>query len=105
MKQAAGLFISCGCEYVHCIGHLPYKPRSPALAYMKARHLEHHFHDENGKYGITNFDWDRLFGTFYVRGERPAKSHLGYIREEARLYPWVADRSGGDAPDRPVRKR
>ncbi|WP_213979010.1 sterol desaturase family protein [Sphingomonas sp. dw_22] len=106
---AAGLFITCGYEYVHCIEHLPYKPRSRALAYMKARHLEHHFHDESGNYGITNFAWDRLFGTLYVRSERPGKSptvfNLGYTRDLARDYPWVAQRSGGDAPDRPVRKR
>jgi len=106
---ATGLFITCAYEYVHCIEHLPYKPRNRALAYMKARHLEHHFHDENGNYGITNFAWDRLFGTLYTRNERPRKSptvfNLGYGKDVAQRYPWVAELSGGSVPDRPMRRR
>src|SRR3546814_2243137 len=54
--------------------HLSYKPKSKFLAAMKARHMAHHFHDEKGNYGITNFFWDRLFGTFYERHERKEKS-------------------------------
>jgi sterol desaturase/sphingolipid hydroxylase (fatty acid hydroxylase superfamily) len=106
---AAGMFITCLYEYVHCIEHLPYKPRNRLLATMKARHLEHHFHDEDGNYGITNFAWDRLFGTLYERDSRPQKSptvfNLGYTQEAAEHYPWVAARSGGLAPDRPRRVR
>jgi sterol desaturase/sphingolipid hydroxylase (fatty acid hydroxylase superfamily) len=106
---AAGLLTTCLYEYVHCIEHLPYKPRNRFLAQMKARHLEHHFHDENGNFGITNFAWDRLFGTYYERAERPRRSptvfNLGYTQEAAGRHPWVAARSGGIAPDRPRRAR
>lgn len=41
---------------------------------MKTRHMDHHFHDETGNFGITNFTWDRVFRTLYRRVERPAKS-------------------------------
>lgn len=91
---AAGLLITCAYEFVHCVEHLPYKPRIRFLADMKARHLAHHFHDENGNYGITNFAWDRLLGTRYERRDRPARSptvfNLGYDDGAARRYPWVA---------------
>lgn len=96
---ASGLLITCIYEFVHCIEHLPYKPRNPLLARMKARHLAHHFHDENGNYGITSFVWDRIFATLYERRQRPAKSptvfNLGYDEEMARKYPWVAMLSPG----------
>jgi hypothetical protein len=66
---------------------------------MKMRHMAHHFHDEDGNFGITNFVPDRLFGTLYERAERKAKSptvfNLGYTEEVARQYPWVARLSGG----------
>src|SRR3546814_3681823 len=65
---------TCFYEFCHCIQHLSYKPKSKFLAAMKARHMAHHFHDEKGNYGITNFFWDRLFGTFYERHERKEKS-------------------------------
>ena len=72
---------------------------------MKKRHMEHHFHDENGNYGITNFFWDRAFNTYYVKSERPLKSptvhNLGYTRKIAKIYPWVAELSGGLGPDNP----
>src|SRR3546814_2237488 len=68
---------------------------------MKKRHMAHHFHDETGNYGITTFFWDKLFGTFYDRSERPAKSptvfNLGYTPEVAERWPWVARLSGGVA--------
>lgn len=105
---AAGLAMTCFYEFAHCIQHLGYKPRHPMLARMKARHMEHHFHDETGNFGITNFAWDRLFGTYYTRTARPAKSatvfNLGYGEEEARRYPWVARRSGGMTSGHPRRR-
>ncbi len=94
---AAGLLITCAYEFVHCVEHLPYKPRNRFLARMKALHLAHHFHDEAGNYGITNFGWDRLFGTYYERKDRPHKSptvfNLGYDDEAASRYPWVGRHS------------
>ena len=101
----AGLLTTCFYEFCHCIQHLAYKPRSPWLVEMKARHMEHHFHDEDGNFGITNFVWDKLFGTYYQRGERPEKSetvfNLGYTPQAAEKWPWVASMSGGVAEGHP----
>lgn len=105
---ATGLLATCFYEFFHCIQHLAYKPRVRWLAVMKQRHMEHHFHDEHGNFGITNFLWDRLFGTLYSRSERPAKSptvfNLGYTEEVAARYPWVARLSGGVATGHPRRR-
>lgn len=105
MAFSAGLLTTAFYEFCHCIQHLAYKPRSKYLAAMKARHMAHHFHDESGNFGITNFFWDRLFGTFYERAERPTKSatvfNLGYTPEVAAIYPHVARLSGGVAVGHP----
>ena len=102
---AVGLLTTCFYEFVHCIQHLAYKPRSRMLAEMKKRHMAHHFHDEDGNYGITTFFWDKVFGTYYDRTERPEKSatvfNLGYTPEMARKYPHVARLSGGVATGHP----
>jgi sterol desaturase/sphingolipid hydroxylase (fatty acid hydroxylase superfamily) len=102
---ATGLVTTCFYEFVHCIQHLAYKPRMKWIAEMKKRHMAHHFHDENGNYGITSFLWDRAFGTFYDRPERPKKSptvfNLGYTEEVAKVYPHVAQLSGGVAKGHP----
>ncbi len=106
---AAGMFTTCFYEFAHCIQHLSYKPKNRMLLLMKQRHMAHHFHDETGNFGITNFTWDKLFGTFYERDERPEKSptvfNIGYNREEAVRYPWVARLSGGMPYDDPREKR
>lgn len=100
-----GLLCTCFYEFAHCVQHLTYKPRLRWLAVMKARHMEHHFHDEDGNFGITNFLWDRMFATLYARAERPAKSstvfNLGYTEEMAVMYPLVARLSGGTATGHP----
>lgn len=105
---ATGLLCTCFYEFFHCIQHLAYKPRLKWLATMKVRHMEHHFHDEDGNFGITNFAWDRLFGTLYTRAERPAKSptvfNLGYTADVAARYPKVAELSGGIATGHPRRR-
>ena len=105
---AAGLITTCVYEFVHCIQHLAYKPRMALIAEMKKRHMAHHFHDETGNFGITNYFWDRVLGTFYARPERPAKSptvfNLGYTEKVAEVYPWVADLSGGVATGHPRRR-
>jgi sterol desaturase/sphingolipid hydroxylase (fatty acid hydroxylase superfamily) len=96
---ATGLVLTCINEFCHCIQHLSYKPKNKWLAAIKARHMAHHFHDETGNFGITNFGWDKLFGTFYERQQRPKKSptvfNLGYTTEVAERYPHVARLSGG----------
>jgi sterol desaturase/sphingolipid hydroxylase (fatty acid hydroxylase superfamily) len=97
----AGLLTTCFYEFCHCIQHLSYKPRANWLAVMKARHMAHHFHDETGNFGITNFLFDKIFGSFYEREARPVKSetvfNLGYTPEKAAAFPWVANMSGGKA--------
>ncbi len=105
IATATGLLTTCFYEFCHCIQHLAYKPKNKMLAAMKARHMAHHFHDEKGNFGITNFMWDRLFGTFYERQERPEKSptvfNLGYTPEVAQRWPKVAELSGGVATGHP----
>ena len=106
---AAGLLTTCVYEFVHCIQHLAYKPKSKLIAEMKKRHMAHHFHDEHGNYGITNYFWDKVLGTFYDRPERPKKSptvfNLGYTEEVAQRYPWVKTLSGGIVATGHPRKR
>src|ERR1700710_2067204 len=79
---APGLIQTCINEFFHCIQHLSYKPKNKWLAAIKQRHMAHHFHDETGNFGITNFGWDRLFGTLYNkvsdRRKSPTVFNLGY---------------------------
>jgi len=106
---AAGLVTTCVYEFVHCIQHLAYKPKLKLIAEMKKHHMAHHFHDETGNFGITNYFWDRALGTFYDRPERPKKSptvfNLGYTEEVATRYPWVKELSGGVVATGHPRKR
>lgn len=106
---STALLTTCFYEFVHCIQHLSYKPKNKWLARLKKRHMEHHFHDENGNFGITNLFWDRVFGTFYERQDRKQKSptvfNIGYTPETARKYPWVAQLSGGVATGHPRRRK
>lgn len=102
---AAGLVITCLYEFVHCIQHLNFRPRSPLLRRMKELHMMHHFHDEAGNYGITSFAPDRLLGSFYGSARERRRSatvfNLGYTETEAARFPWVATLSGGPPRDRP----
>ena len=104
---ATGLITTCFYEFCHCIQHLAYKPKNKRIADWKKAHMAHHFHDENGNYGITSFFWDKAFGTYYDRskGDRPEKSatvfNLGYTPEVAEIYPKVAELSGGVATGHP----
>ncbi len=103
---AAGLLTTCFYEFCHCIQHLAYTPKHPLLVKMKQRHMAHHFHDETGNFGITNFFWDRLFGTGYAkvsdRRKSPTVFNLGYTPEVATRYPRVSELSGGVATGHPV---
>ncbi len=66
---------------------------------IKRLHLLHHFHNENGNYGITNFVVDRLLRTGYDAARAMPKSatvfNLGYDETMATKYPWVAALSRG----------
>ncbi len=112
---AAALFTTCFYEFVHSAQHLNYRPKSKMMQEMKRLHLLHHFHNETGNLGITNFVADRLLGTFYDKARDLPKSatvfNLGYDELEAERYPWVAElsgsiRTGGDGrrwrPGQPI---
>ncbi|CAI9122203.1 sterol desaturase family protein [Brytella acorum] len=104
-----GLVTTCVYEFFHCIQHLAYKPRWKWVSHIKQLHVLHHFHDENGNYGITNYMADRVFGSFYENSRaRPRSAHvfnLGYTVEEARRYPWVMEQTGSPPRDRPETAR
>ena len=67
---AAGVVTTCYYEFMHCIQHLSFKPKWKWVQFMKQRHNEHHYFDEDGNYGITNYVWDRLLGTLLVSLEK-----------------------------------
>lgn len=104
---ATGLLTTAFYEFCHCIQHLAYKPKNKLLVEWKRAHMAHHFHDEDGNFGITSFFWDKVFGTYYdrSRGDRPQKSatvfNLGYTPEVAQRFPKVAELSGGVATGHP----
>ena len=107
---AAGLLATCFYEFCHCVQHLGYMPKSAFLRRIKRLHLAHHFHCETGNYGITNYFWDRLFGSFYARVQdvphSPTVFNLGYTAAEAERFPWVQRLSNGnrcDGSPRPFR--
>ncbi len=94
---AGGLGATLFYEYCHCIQHLSYSPRSKFMKDIKRLHLLHHYYNENGNYGITNFFWDRMTGNYYSdptqRTRSPTVFNLGYDGEESERYPWVANLS------------
>ncbi|MFV0301473.1 MAG: sterol desaturase family protein [Paracoccus sp. (in: a-proteobacteria)] len=106
---AAGLLTTCVYEFVHCIQHLNFKPKSRILKHMKEHHLLHHFHNEDGNYGITTFTVDKMMGTYYDKAkDRPRSPHvynLGYDEEMAKRYPWVAEKTGHPPMSRPPTAR
>lgn len=91
---AMGMLTVCFYEFCHCVQHLAYTPKSPFLRRIKKLHLAHHFHNEAGNYGITDFSVDRVLGTYYADPRAMPRSttvfNLGYTGEEIRRYPWVA---------------
>lgn len=102
---ATGLLTTCVYEFVHCIQHLNYKPKSRIVLKMKQLHLLHHFHNENANYGIVSFLPDLLLGSYFPTARGLPKSasvyNLGYDLDEARRYPKVAALTGAPPRDRP----
>ena len=94
---AGALLTTCFYEFCHSAQHLNFRPRSKMMQEMKRLHLLHHFHNENGNHGITNFVVDRVLGTYYAGAKDMPKSatvfNLGYDEAEAERYPWVAEAS------------
>jgi len=98
-----GLLVTLVYEYCHCIQHLSFHPKSQLLRRMKRLHLLHHFHNEQGNFGITSFLWDRVTGTYYDQAEDRPRSetvrNLGYAGAERERYPWVlqlTEETGGE---------
>ncbi|MGH6940394.1 sterol desaturase family protein [Hypericibacter sp.] len=100
---ATGLVTTIFYEFCHCVQHLNFAPKSKFLQRIKRLHLQHHFYNEQGNYGITNYAWDKLLGTYYGAPRERQKSatvfNLGYTEEEALRYPWVAALSHGTRGD------
>lgn len=92
---ATGLITTCFYEFCHCIQHLKYAPKLRFLQRIKRLHLAHHYHNENGNYGITNFFWDRVLASYYDKPSAvprsPTVRNLGYAGAERETYPWVGD--------------
>lgn len=106
---ATGCLLFAFYEFCHCVQHLPVMPKNRWLRDIKRRHLAHHFHNEQGNFGITNPLWDRIVGTFYdppnTRPKSPTAFNLGYTEEERRRYPWVARLSADDRSYAQARRR
>jgi len=103
-----GILTTCYYEFMHCIQHLAFKPKWGWVQHMKQRHNEHHYVDEDGNFGITNYFWDHMLRTYYEKKDRPGRSptvfNLGYTEQVALKYPWVKELSGGIASDHPRRR-
>lgn len=95
-----GLLVFTVYEFCHCVQHLPFTPKSMWLRDIKKRHLAHHFHNEQGNYGITSGVWDRLLGTLYEHRRDVSRSltahNLGYTGDERARYPWVGELSASE---------
>lgn len=87
------LIMTCVTEFLHAGQHLAFEPRWSYWKKIKKRHLAHHFHNEQGNYGISEFFQDRMPGTFYADPAAVSRSktarNLGYTDAMAVKYPWV----------------
>lgn len=106
---AAGCLIFTVYEFVHCIQHLPFTPKNKWLRDLKHHHLSHHFHSEQGNFGITTEALDRVFDTHYEKPKdvprSPTRFNLGYDEDMREEYPWVASLSESDEVYAKRRKR
>ncbi len=97
LSFATGLACFMVYELCHCMQHLRVNPKSKFLRRIKRHHLMHHFHNEQGNFGITSLLCDHVFGSNYSNPEKipvsQTVSNLGYQDEERLLYPWVAQLS------------
>jgi sterol desaturase/sphingolipid hydroxylase (fatty acid hydroxylase superfamily) len=98
------VLMTCVTEFLHAGEHLAFEPKSKFWKDLKKRHLAHHFHNEDGNYGISEFFWDRVFGTFYAETEdrprSPTARNLGYTDEMAEIYPWVKEATEAEPEDK-----
>lgn len=54
--------------------------RNPVAAYLKRRHLFHHYRDDNFNFGTTSPLWDIVLGTNYVPGRTSRAKAFGRSR-------------------------
>ncbi|MEL6378609.1 MAG: sterol desaturase family protein [Pseudomonadota bacterium] len=91
----SALIMTCVYEFWHCGQHLAFEPKSDFWKRIKKLHLAHHFHNEKGNFGITNFLVDEWLGTHYEEAEDMPRSatarNLGYTDQVAVKYPWVKE--------------
>jgi len=89
------IFMTSMTEFLHAGEHLAFEPKSNFWKNIKKRHLAHHFHNEDGNFGIAEFFWDKVFGTFYAEiadaPRSPTARNLGYTDEMAQKFPWVKE--------------
>lgn len=99
---AGTLIMTSYTEFMHAGQHLAFEPKSKFWKIIKERHLAHHFHNEHGNFGITEFFWDRSFGTFYADKTAAPRTktarNLGYTDEMAEKFPWVREITDAEAP-------
>lgn len=92
---AAGVGATLFYEYCHCMQHLRFVPKWKWIQRIKRNHLMHHFRNENYNFGITNYFWDKVSGTFRPDPASVPRSetvfNIGYTREMQQRYPWVAE--------------
>lgn len=97
---AAALLAFAAYEFCHCVQHLPFTPKNGWLRDVKKHHLSHHFHSEEGNFGIVTAFWDRVFRTGYVspreKPRSPTTHNLGYTLAERERFPWVGELSATD---------
>ena len=97
LSFATGLACFMVYELCHCMQHLRVNPKNRFLRRIKRHHLLHHFHNEQGNFGITSLLCDHIFGSVYSSAEKipvsQTVSNLGYQDEERVQYPWVAQLS------------
>lgn len=101
----AGMVVmTCYTEFLHAGQHLAFEPKSEFWKIIKKRHLAHHFHNESGNFGIAEFFWDRVFGTFYAEATDKPRSatarNLGYTDETAKKYPWVKEMTDAEPKEK-----
>ncbi|MFO1462876.1 MAG: sterol desaturase family protein [bacterium] len=65
MLALAGVYIGYILyEWAHYGSH-QYHPKNAILKYLKRYHLQHHYKDPNGTFGVTTPLWDYVFGSTY----------------------------------------
>ena len=108
LTVAGTIIMTMFTEFIHAGQHLAFEPKSAFWKRVKKYHLAHHFHNENGNYGVAEFFWDKRFGTFYEESEEMPRSatarNLGYTDEMAKQYPWVKELTDQEPEKRHARQ-